>query len=82
MAELTTTEPLVNLPNSTLRPPISRPKGPVYEPGLLSVGEIMMRKICRAVARGTQSDERALRVAFFAVIVSAVAAVMLEKVLS
>jgi hypothetical protein len=43
---------------------------------------MMMRKLTRAIARGTQSDERALLLSFFAVMVSAMAAVMLEKVLS
>jgi hypothetical protein len=43
---------------------------------------MLMRKLARAIARETQSDERTLRLAFFAVIVSVVAAVMLEKILS
>lgn len=41
-----------------------------------------MRNLCRAIARGTQSDERALRLAFFAVIVSVIGAVMLERILT
>jgi hypothetical protein len=40
-----------------------------------------MRRLTRAIARVTQSDERTLRLALFAAMVSIVAAVLIEKVL-
>ena len=58
------------------------PKHSIYSTALISVGEMMMRSVFRAVARKTQCDEHALRLACLAVVLSVIGAVMLEKVLA
>jgi hypothetical protein len=40
-----------------------------------------MRRIYKALVRSTQSDERALKLGFFAIVLSALAAVMLRRIL-
>jgi hypothetical protein len=40
-----------------------------------------MRRIYKTLARSTQSDERALKLAFFAVALSAIVAITLERIL-
>jgi hypothetical protein len=48
---------------------------------VISVGRLVMRRIYKALARSTQSDERALKLAFFAVVLSAIVAITLERIL-